>query len=248
MNFFKEKQNMKKREQAWKNTWNHIESIEEIYRNYGIKSVIDCFKHLLSNEKRGSILDVGCGAGFYFNFFKSLGFREVMGLEYDEGNIKKAKELNRNLQVKILQGDIRDLPSPLEKNYFDVVLSLGLIEHFVYPIDIIRKLLEIIKKDGTVILEMPNFRNWFYYWYNLKRKNELPFHLWWGVKEWCRVLEKMKGCRLEEVQTGVFWAYSAYLPKVINKISPKLLDAEIAIENRLFKKCGSLTFYKLRKY
>lgn len=68
-----------------------------------------------------------------------------------------------------------------------------------------------------------------------------------GVKEWHSVLKRIKGCKLEAVQTGDFWAYRAYLPRVLNKISPTLVDIEIAIENKLLKKLGSLAFYKLRK-
>ena len=79
------------------------------------------------------------------------------------------------------------------------------------------------------------------------KKDKLTFHLWWGVEEWHSALRRIKGCKVEEVQTGDFWAYRAYLPRALNKISPKLVDLEIAIENRFFKKSGSLVFYKLRK-
>lgn len=238
---------MKKVKESWRNAWDNIVSIDQVYRSYGVRSVMKCFHSLLLDEEKTSILDVGCGAGFYFKFFKNLGFKELWGLEYDEENVKKAKELNKSLGVKLLQGDIKNLPHPFAEDYFDVIVSLGLIEHFVYPVDIIRKLLRTVKKDGLLILEMPNFRNYFYYSYNLKRKDKLPFHLWWGVKEWHSVLKRIKGCKLEVVQTGDFWAYRAYLPRVLNKISPALVDIEIAIENKLLKKSGSLAFYKLRK-
>lgn len=239
---------MKKVEDYWKDAWDNVSTIEEVYKSYGIRNVMQCFHFLLLYENKDSILDVGCGAGFYFKFFKSLGFKKLYGFEYDKGNIKKAEEINKGIMgLEIIQGDIRNLPNPFEENYFDVVISLGLVEHFVYPIDIIRKLLKTVKNGGALVLEMPNFRNWFYYSYNLKRKNELPFHLWWGVKEWCKILKRIKSCRLEKIQTGDFWAYRAYLPRAINKIFPKLLDTEIAIENKLFKKFGSLAFYKLRK-
>jgi len=238
---------MKEVKESWRNAWDNIVSIDQVYRSYGVRSVMKCFHSLLLDEEKTSLLDVGCGAGFYFKFFNDMGFKELWGLEYDEGNVKKAKELNKSLGVKLLQGDIKKLPYPFEENYFGIIVSLGLIEHFVYPVDIIRKLLRILKKNGTLILEMPNFRNWFYYSYNLKRKDKLPFHLWWGVKEWYSVLTRIKGCKLEEVRTGDFWAYRAYLPRGLNKISSKLVDIEISIENRLFKKSGSLAFYKLRK-
>jgi len=238
---------MKKVKDAWKNAWDNIGSLDEMYRSYGVRSIMRCFDHVLLGERKVRILDVGCGAGFYFKFFRTLGFKELWGLEYDEGNVKKAKELNKNLGVKILQGDIKNLPRPFEESYFDVIVCLGLIEHFVYPVDIVRKLLKTVKKGGMLILEMPNFRNWFFHSYNLKRKNKLPFCLWWGIKEWYSVLKRIKGCGLEEVQTADFWTYRAYLPRALNKISPKLVDLQIGIENRLFEKVGSLAFYKLRK-
>ncbi len=239
---------MKKVEDTWKNAWDSVLNVEEIYRGYGGKNVLWCFKHLLSCEKKYNILDIVCGACFYFKFFKKLGFRELCGLEYNEGNIHKSKDLNKDItSLKVIQGDIRDLPNPFEENYFDVVVSLGLVEHFVYPVDIIRKLLKTVKKNGVLILEMPNFRNCFFYSYNLKLKNELPFHLWWGVRDWHNVLKRINGCRLEEIQTGDLWAYQSYLPRLLNKVSSELVNFEIAIENRLFKKTGSLAFYKLRK-
>jgi len=239
---------MKNVADAWSNAWAQTQSLDQVYKGYGARNVMWVFRQMLRGEKCNSILDVGCGAGRYFRFFRSLGFRELCGLEYDEANIEKARALNEEVpDVEIIQGDIRALPSPYEAEHFDAVVSLGLVEHFTYPVDNIRKLLNTVRPGGTVILEMPNFRNCIYYRYNLQRKNELPFHLWWGVKDWCKVLSKVPGCTLEQVQTGDLWARRNYLPRVLHKIWPKLVDAEIAVENRLFRKSGSLAFYKLRK-
>lgn len=94
---------MKKIEAAWENAWDNIVSIDEVYRSYGVRSVVWCFRHLLLDERKVSILDVGCGAGFYFKFFKGIGFRELYGLEYDEGNIRKAEEINKGIMGFIKQ-------------------------------------------------------------------------------------------------------------------------------------------------
>lgn len=93
---------MKKVKDAWKNAWDDIASVDEVYKSYGSRSVMQCFHHLLLDERKVSILDVGCGAGFYFRFFKSLGSEELWGLEYDEGKMKKAEELNKGIKVKII--------------------------------------------------------------------------------------------------------------------------------------------------
>jgi len=75
----------------------------------------------------------------------------------------------------------------------------------------------------------------------------MPFHNWWGVKEWYHYLTKINGCHLERIQTGDLWSNFGYLHWNLSKISEKLVDIEISIENRLFPRFGSLAFYKLRK-
>ena len=238
----------KKVTDAWSNAWAQAQSLDVVNRGYGAKNVMWVFRRLLRGERNNSILDVGCGTGRYFRFFRGLGFRELFGLEYDDANVQKARELNQEVpDVEIVRGDIRDLPSPYGNERFDAIVSLGLVEHFSYPIDNIRKMLQTLRRGGALVLEMPNFRNWFYYSHNVKLKDELPFHLWWGVREWCRVLSRVPGCSLERVQTGDLWAYRAYLPSLLHKIWPKLVNLEIAVENRLFRRSGSLAFYKLRK-
>lgn len=72
---------MKKVKGAWKNAWNNVTSVDEVYGNYRVRNIMQYFYHLLSNIERKK--------NFNFRFFKSLGFKEVWGLEYDEGNMKK---------------------------------------------------------------------------------------------------------------------------------------------------------------
>ena len=232
----------------WTNAWDHIQSVDQVYMGYGFKSVLWVFNNLLKNEKRESILDVGCGCGLYFQHFKRLGFNDMWGLEYDKNNIEKAYFLNQHIpSLNLKQGDIKRLPEPFREEQFDVVVCLGLVEHFTYPIENIKNLLKITRKNGVLLIEMPNFRNVFYYLKSLKRKAEMPFHLWWGVKEWNRVLSRVNGATLERVQTGHLWSRATYLPRILRKVHPKLVDVEIEIENRVFRRSGSLAFYKLRK-
>lgn len=232
---------------AWSNSWKHITSIDSISRLYGVKNVIWCFNKLIKNEKIVKILDVGCGAGFYFNFFSKKGAKELHGLEYETMNVEKARSLNKHINVKIIQGDIKKILSYYQENYFDLIISLGLIEHFKYPINKIKDLIKLIKLNGILILEMPNFNNYFYYRSRLKKIHTMPFHNWWGVKEWYNYLSKIDGCHLEKIQTGDFWSDFGYLHWNLQRISSKLIDLEISIENRIFQKSGSLAFYKLRK-
>jgi len=232
---------------AWDNHWKNVLSIEPLYKNYGVKNVLWCFDKLLKNKKLNRVLDVGCGPGFYFKYFSEKGAKELHGLEVNIKNVEKAKFLNRNFNIKIIQGDVREINQYYEKSYFDLVFSLGLIEHFKYPVKIIQNLLNLVNIHGLLVLEMPNFNNYLFWRYNVKRIHTLPFHNWWGVKEWARYLSNIKGCHLEMIQTGDFWSYYRYLPKLLSKISSKLMDLEISLENKLFSRSGALAFYKLRK-
>jgi len=238
---------MLKVKNAWNNHWKNISSIEPLYKNYGVKNILWCFDKLLKNEKFNKILDVGCGAGFYFKYFSEKGAKELHGLEFNIKNVEKAKFLNRNFNVKIIQGDVKEITKYYRKNYFKLVFSLGLIEHFKYPVKIINKLLNLVSSRGILILEMPNFNNYLFWRHNVQKINSLPFHNWWRVKEWSRYLFNIEGCHLEMIQTGDFWSYYSYLPKFLGKISSKLLDLEISVENKLFSKSGALAFCKLRK-
>ncbi len=235
-------------EAAWAGAWHGIRSLDNVYRGYSVKNIVWALRRMLAGEGRGAVLDVGCGIGRYFPLLRELGFRRLCGLEYDATNAAQAQALNAHLSnVEIVQGDVRALPEPFGEGQFDVVFSLGLIEHFVYPVPNIRRMLSCLRPGGTVILEMPNFGNCLYYLYMKRRSQQAPFHLWWGVREWSRILRRVRGSRLEEVQTVILWAHHDYLSRALLRIWPRLLDLEIAVENRLFPRWGRAAFYKLRR-
>jgi len=62
----------------------------------------------------------------------------------------------RNLDVTIYNrdifGDLSDLPS------FDIVFSMGFIEHFSDLDSIVGKHVELLKKHGILLLGVPNYR------------------------------------------------------------------------------------------
>lgn len=235
------------REEAFTGMWDGLESLDKIYRAYGPKNYLWTLRKLLEGEKIDRVLDLGCGVGFYFKFFRDFGSKQLCGLEYDEMNVSKAISLNENLDAEIIQGDILNLSDYYAEKSFDVVICLSLVEHFRNPRLVIRNALSLVKKGGVLILEMPNCRNPIYYYHNIKRKNDLPFMLWWGIREWKRILNKVDECSLERVLACDLLAYFAYIPMLLSKFSHRLLDIEINIENNCFRNCGSAAFYKLRK-
>jgi SAM-dependent methyltransferase len=235
-------------ETAWTGAWRSVRSLQKPYRGYGIGNFVWVLRRMLAGEGRRAVLDVGCGIGRYFPFLRDLGFQLLCGLEYDATNVAQAQALNAHLEnVEIVQGDIRALPEPFGEAQFDAVISLGLVEHFAYPVPNIRRMLSCLKPGGALILEMPNFSNCLYYQRMKKRGSSAPFHLWWGLRHWERVLSRVDGSRLEQVQAARLWAHRDYLARLLGRISPKLVNVEIDLENRLLPCWGRAGFYKLRR-
>ena len=66
-----------------------------------------------------------------------------------------------NVNAKLYQKDLfsQDLP----KAAFDLILSIGFIEHFNNPKPVVARYLELLKLGGQLILEVPNMNGWLNY-------------------------------------------------------------------------------------
>jgi SAM-dependent methyltransferase len=62
---------------------------------------------------------------------------------------------------------------PFEKNFFDLVICVGVLAHVVSPQDLIAKIASVLKPGGTLILECTNGHHLF------DRVNQLRNHLAW---------------------------------------------------------------------
>ena len=87
------------------------------------------FRKLLGESRSGRALEVGCGRGSMSAFFADAGF-EVHLLDISEEVLKiaRANFAMDGLQGHYVCGDVLALSYPSDT--FDVVLSIGLLEHF----------------------------------------------------------------------------------------------------------------------
>lgn len=126
------------------------------------------FKKILSNIKsnNGAMLDIGCGRGWQLDYFRERGW-QVVGTELSErASFSARKELN--LDVRIM--DIRECE--FNSEYFDVVTLWHVLEHLQEPFQTLEEISRILKRDGLLILEVPNFDSW-----QAKISRENWFHL-----------------------------------------------------------------------
>lgn len=127
----------------------------------------EVLKFLPKNFK--TFLDVGCGAGGNINLLKSHTEQslEAWGVEYVEEEAKKAASYADRVLVGSIEDNLKNLPD----NYFEVITCLDVLEHLVYPEEVLKSLKGKLKEGGVLISSIPNVRH-FTNIYNLLIKRD----------------------------------------------------------------------------
>lgn len=106
-----------------------------------------------------SVLEIGFAPGKSLAYVaKVLGAR-VSGLDFSTQGVRFAKTLFERLGIP---GDLRCedvFATTLSPGTFDVVYSVGLIEHFDDPRALVRRHVELLKPGGTALILIPNYRD-----------------------------------------------------------------------------------------
>jgi len=111
----------------------------------------------LNHQSPGRLIEAGCGASRWLPYFHHSFNFEVAGVDYSAEGCAQAQGIAAKSGV---EADIReaDLFSPPEdlKGQFDVVFSIGLVEHFDDTADVISHLASMLKPGGRLITLVPN--------------------------------------------------------------------------------------------
>lgn len=126
----------------------------------------------LTHKKTGTILDIGSGTGFFLDHMKEHGW-DVTGIEPSE----EGRKFCRNefaLEIK----DEKSL-FVLPEDSFDVITLWHVLEHVQDMDDYMIKVRSILKKDGILLIALPNFNSLDAAIYKGKwAAYDVPRHLW----------------------------------------------------------------------
>ncbi len=110
---------------------------------------------LLRRIKQGErILELGCATGYLSKILSRQMNCHVVGVDSDPQAIAKARQHCDKVIVANLERD--DLQAELGDALFDVLLFADVLEHLRNPIAVLQSLKPLLKKNGRILLSIPN--------------------------------------------------------------------------------------------
>lgn len=141
---------------------------KRLMRDYGLSSAM---LKMLGRESK--VLDVGCGSGGFLNKIRKAAGCSVYGVDISQLAVENAGKL---FGIDVFRGTLPQ--APFQNNSFDLVTAWSCLEHLSDPGQTLKKMSELIKDDGVVLIKVPNFasfnaRIFGSNWYHL----DCPRHL-----------------------------------------------------------------------
>ncbi len=101
------------------------------------------------------VLELGCGVGLFLAFLQAKGVGDFRGVEMDA----KAREfMPESISQRVSTESFETFFERHQGAPFDRVVLLDVFEHFSPGdgVELLRKIVRILKKDGRIVLRMPN--------------------------------------------------------------------------------------------
>jgi len=152
--------------------WSNNRLARQILNSTGIKNS--------PVNQSARIMDIGCGRANLLKAFSRKGC-QCFGVERSDFPDDPSLE-----NITIYKQDFLDIP--VENNSFDIVVIWHVLEHLTDPVATLKKVQQILKPDGSLVVTVPNFgslqsklfgKHWFHldlprHTYHFTRQSLLP--------------------------------------------------------------------------
>ncbi|MFZ3122474.1 MAG: class I SAM-dependent methyltransferase [Thermodesulfovibrionales bacterium] len=129
----------------------HVDEKKIKSRERNAKQRVKLIRKML--KKESSLIDIGCGEGLFLQEAKNY-VNNVYGIEPTKAYAAYAKE---NMNLDIHQGILESFECP--DNSFDIVTMFHVLEHLSSPSRALGKIYSWLKKNGYIVIEVPNIES-----------------------------------------------------------------------------------------
>ncbi len=133
----------------------YTSSTSKVFRKHFEKAAEKYVKEFKLNKKKSYIIDVGSNDGIALKPFKSLGFKNILGIEPAKNLAKLA---NKN-KIKTFNGFLNIKNLKKIKKGADIILASNVFAHSDHLKEMAECMKKLLKKDGTLIIEVQYLLN-----------------------------------------------------------------------------------------
>jgi 2-polyprenyl-3-methyl-5-hydroxy-6-metoxy-1,4-benzoquinol methylase len=126
------------------------------YFNHSQKQICELWEERFADTKKWqqaakvSLLDVGAGYGDFLHYAAKEGW-QVSGFEFSPAVAKLSEE---KYGIPLAVGDLFEMP--FSNQSFDVITMWHVLEHLADPMAVLKRLFELLRPGGVLVLEVPN--------------------------------------------------------------------------------------------
>jgi len=175
-----------------------LTNLKNAILNNGVKQ-----KFFLSFNNKFKVLELGCGIGRNAMFIKRY-FNEV---EYHGIDILQEDKVDAFINFKNINLEEHKLPYKTE--YFDAIIFTHVLEHLNNPLSLGDEINRVLKKNGKIYTEAPNWTSTLVPSFGFHREQHNPFNFYddpTHIKPWTKhgIYEFLSAnCKLKVEKVGI---------------------------------------------
>lgn len=210
-------------------------------------------------QKGGVLIDCGCGRGYWFDYYNSLGISQdnIIGVDFS----RKAIESIRSRGFRGIVADLSQI-SDLSSESADLVLALGSIHHAQDMWSALNECLRLVKPGGELVVNVYNI--WHpYFWFihrlatpiryisyllgdKWTRLWSFPFLIFFQIQNWLRREQFLNKKDLWAVFYDQVMVPYAHLCR-LKKMKRRIQSASFTILNAGYNLSGTMHWIHARK-
>ena len=160
------------------------------------------------------LLDIGIGYGMFLKAAEEEGLSRTYGMDPFPKSIEIARG---NTSAKIVRGDIADEEWPLERNGYDAMTCMDVVEHLTEPALFFERVKRYLHEGGVVLVTTPN-KSLPYIMRSIPLvgfRNPNPTHINVRRPSYRRDLTRVQGFEIIEEWRGEHLTHIRLIPKVL---------------------------------